>query len=264
MNMTRASTVYGPVNSWRFGRSLGIDPILEVSTCSFNCIYCQLGAIQRIIGERREFVPAQWIADDLRPVNWDEVDVVTISGSGEPTLASNLGEIVAQLRAAADRPIHLLTNATLLGDPEVRRELAALDVVSCKLDAPDDATLTRINRPLAGISLDQIVTGIEQLRREYSGRLLLQIMLMPASMRRIEDWVPLIERVRPDEIHLNTPMRPYPAEWYLESRGDHESRFYQGKKTSLRVITREEARAAEQLLRERTGVRLVSVYREDT
>lgn len=258
---SRPSTVYGPVRSWRYGRSLGIDPILEVSTCSFNCIYCQLGDIQRKTAERRVYVPTELIEADLAGVNWAEVDVVTISGSGEPTLAANLGEIIAAIRQRTDKPIHILTNSTMLHIPEVRGQLQGLDVIACKLDAPNDAVLKRMNRPVAGITLEQIVAGIVALREEFNGRLALQIMFMPANVKDVEQWAPLIRRIRPDEIDLNTPRRPYPMEWYLASRGDHESKLYSGEKRTLKVISPEEAAWAERYLREATGVELISVYR---
>ena len=256
----RPSTIYGPVPSWRFGRSLGVDPILETSTCSFNCIYCQLGSILRLTDERRRFVCADQVRRDLAGVEWSDVDVVTISGSGEPTLAANLDEIVAAVREATDRPIHLLTNATLMERAEVRRQVAGVDVIACKLDAPDDAMLRLVNRPVAGITLERIVAVIVALREEFGGRLLLQVMLMPANIGQVERWAPLIERIRPHEIHLNTPRRPYPAEWRLESHGDHASEKFSGRNSRLRVISPQEAREAERALHERTGLPVVSVY----
>jgi wyosine [tRNA(Phe)-imidazoG37] synthetase (radical SAM superfamily) len=259
----RPSSVYGPVVSWRFGRSLGIDPIVETSTCSFNCVYCQLGSIQRVTMERRVYVPTEAVAADLAGVDWAGMDVVTFSGSGEPTLATNLGEIVALLRRVADKPLHMLTNATLFGLADVRRDACRLDVVACKLDAIDDATLARVNRPAPGIDLAGIVAGIERFRAEFRGKLLLQVMLMPSTVGQIERWAPLVARVRPDEIQLNTPRRPYPAQWYLQSRGDHEAKLGDCKKTPLRTITREEARQAEEALRRLTGIPVVSVYRDE-
>lgn len=258
----RPSTVYGPVRSWRYGRSLGIDPIVETSTCSFSCIYCQLGQIQRITAERRVYVPTADVAADLRGVNWDEVDIVTISGSGEPTLATNLGEIIAAIKACAPRPVLVLTNATLLHLPEVRRQVLQADIMECKLDAPTDDLLQIINRPAPGITVEQIVRGIRALKAEFSGRLTLQVMLMPLNIHKVELWIPLIEAIQPAEVHLNTPRRPFPMEWYRESRGDHESKYYSGEKRTLRVVTREEAEAAEALLRERTGVPIISVYHD--
>lgn len=258
----RPSTVYGPVLSWRYGRSLGIDPIVEVSTCSFNCIYCQLGAIQRITSERRVYVPTADVAADLRGVNWEEVDIVTVSGSGEPTLAANLDGILAALKQASAKPVLVLTNATMLHLPEVRRQVAAADIMECKLDAPTDEILQKINRPAPGVTLERIIQGIRALRAEFPGRLTLQVMLMPANIDQVERWVPLIESIQPAEVHLNTPRRPYPLHWYRESRGDHESKFYDGEKRSLRVITREQAAAAETLLRQRTGIPILSVYHD--
>jgi wyosine [tRNA(Phe)-imidazoG37] synthetase (radical SAM superfamily) len=259
---SRPSSVYGPVASWRFGRSLGIDPIVEMSTCSFNCIYCQLGSIQRVTMERRVYVPTEAVAKDLASVDWAGVDVVTFSGSGEPTLATNLGEIVDLLRQATDKPLHMLTNATLFGLADVRRDACRLDVVACKLDATDDATLARVNRPAPGIDLESIVSGIERFRAEFGGKLLLQVMLMPSNVGQVERWAPLVARVRPDEIHLNTPLRPYPAQWHLESRGSHDAKGVDWKTTPLRTITREEARGAEEALRRLTGIPVVSVYRD--
>ena len=258
----RPSTVYGPVVSWRYGRSLGIDPIVETSTCSFSCIYCQLGQIQRVTAERRVFVPTAGVEADLAAVNWNEVDVVAISGSGEPTLAANLDEIIAAIERAASRPVLILTNATLFHLPEVRRQVAGAGIIECKLDAPTDELLRRINRPAPGITLARIVEGIRALKAEFAGRLTLQVMLLPANVGRIEEWAALIQSIGPAEVHLNTPRRPYPLEWYLESRGDHESRQYSGPKRTLKGITPEQAAWTEKILRERTGVELVSVYHD--
>jgi wyosine [tRNA(Phe)-imidazoG37] synthetase (radical SAM superfamily) len=258
----RPSTVYGPVRSWRYGNSLGIDPIVEISTCSFSCIYCQLGAIQRITAERRVYVPTAEVEADLAAVNWDAVDIVTISGSGEPTLAANLGEMIAAIKRFTDKPVLVLSNSTLLHLPEVRQQVLDADIVECKLDAPTDELLRMINRPAEGVTLEKIIEGIIALRAEFTGRLTLQVMLMPMNIKQVEFWIPIIQAIQPAEVHLNTPRRPFPMEWYRESRGDHESKFFSGAKRMLRVVTREEAQAAEDLLREHTGVSISSVYHD--
>ncbi|MFH0794058.1 MAG: radical SAM protein, partial [bacterium] len=170
----RVSSVYGPVNSWRFGRSLGIDLICETSVCSFNCIYCQLGDIQIVTNERRLFVPTAQIIRDLDNVSWSEVDIITFSGSGEPTLATNLGEVARHLKRYG-KPLMVLTNSTHFHNPEVRRDLAELDIVDAKLDAASDEMLQRYNRPAPGHTIRSIVEGIQLLRKEFRGRLSLQI-----------------------------------------------------------------------------------------
>ena len=191
------------------------------------------------------------------------MDVVTLSGSGEPTLAANLAEIIAAVRSFTARPLHILTNATLLNLAEVRHQAIGVDVIACKLDAPDEATLRRINRPVPGVTVEQIVEGIVALRKDFSGRLALQIMLLPGSLKDLPAWIPLIRRIRPDEIQLNTPRRPHPAKWQIASRGDHEAKELTGAMKTLKVITHEEARRAADFLRAEAGSDIISVYRSE-
>src|SRR5947209_19916192 len=94
LDMNEVSTVYGPVNSWRVGRSLGVDLLAVNSVCSFRCVYCQLGRINVHTDERRVYVPTLKVLADLRASAWLEADVVTLSGSGEPTPAAHMGWVV--------------------------------------------------------------------------------------------------------------------------------------------------------------------------
>ncbi|WP_066423745.1 radical SAM protein [Anabaena sp. 4-3] len=219
----RSSFVYGPVKSWRFGRSLGIDPIGAVSTCSFNCVYCQLGVIQDYTTQRQIFVPTSDILSDLQALSTDEqIDVITLSGSGEPTLALNLAEILAIAKQEIKRPTVVLTNSTLLGDRMVRRALQLADIVAVKLDAISSNQLQRINQPTETINLPHILAGIEQFRGEYSGQLAIQTMLLsPWTTEMIEDYIQLLQRLHPDEIQLNVPARPRVLVRQLDARGNH-------------------------------------------
>ena len=256
------STVYGPVPSWRYGQSLGIDPILETSTCSFNCIYCQLGNINRHIADQDVFVATEQILHDLKPVEWDQVDIVAVSGSGEPTLALNIGEIIDHIKDRYHKPVLVLTNSVHLRDASTRNRVRRADVVECKLDAPNDEILRVINRPVEGVTVESIVRGIEALRdEEFTGKLTLQCMLMPVNIKSVPELAQLIKRIGPDEIHLNTPKRPYPRQWYLESRGDHLGKV-DVPKTPLKTISEEEAEEAERIIKERNpGIKIHSVYR---
>ncbi len=284
--MSEVSPVYGPVRSWRFGRSLGIDPIGAVSTCSFNCIYCQLGDIQVVTNERRVYVPTERLETALRNVKWDEVDVVTFSGSGEPTLATNLGEMIAlvkkcalhkwspkagtgtaSLRSASSQspvseiPVHILTNATLFHLPEVRAAVAGADVIACKLDAASDAMLQKFNRPAPGITVESIIEGILKLKAEYKGKLEIQTMFMPMNKGELEGLAALIRRIQPAEVQLNTPKRAYPLEWHVETRGEHEKKEFEWPTRKLSVITPEQAAEIETYLRKETDTPITSVYR---
>ncbi len=268
-NSTRSiSSVYGPVDSWRVGKSLGIDLIMDPSTCSFNCTYCQLGFIQKITKERNLFLPTTKIISDFKASAWKESDVITFSGSGEPTLALNLGEVIKEIKKITDKPIGILTNATLFNDPTVRKDVLEVDVVSVKLDAPDDETLQAINRPATGVNLDVILSGIKKLKEDIVKAcrgiplLQIQIMFMPQNKNKIEDLAKLLNKIKPDEVALNTPTRPYPSGWDIITRGAHgeDAKKIKYPTKPLKQLTDEEAKQIEQRLKELTGLKIISVY----
>lgn len=216
------SSVYGPVHSWRYGRSLGIDPIGQVSTCSFDCVYCQLGAIERVTSDRAIFVPTDRILQDLQAFSPWDVDIITLSGSGEPTLALNLEDIITKIQTLTHKPVAVLTNGTLLRDAGVRHALASADKVSLKIDAVSPDQLRRVNRPAPDIELDEILAAAQQFRSEFSGELAIQtMMLMPWDELTRSQYIRWIQAIAPDEIQLNTPSRPKPLQHELEARGNH-------------------------------------------
>lgn len=216
------AAVYGPVQSWRFGRSLGIDPIGAVSTCSFNCVYCQLGAIQQMSDRRQVFVPTAQIRQELQSFAPDAIDTVTLSGSGEPTLAANLGEILTTAKAILPKSIGVLTNGSLLTDRTVREELAIADWIAIKVDAISADALRRINQPVSHLDLAAMWTAFQQFRQQYSGHLAIQTMLLSQwSDRDQATYIQRLQALKPDEIQLNTPTRPKPLTHQLDARGNH-------------------------------------------
>ena len=221
---SRFASVYGPVKSWRYGRSLGIDPIGSVSVCSFNCVYCQLGEIEKITSDRSVFIPTEQIRQDLEAfAPWD-VDVITLSGSGEPTLAANLGEILASVKEMTHRDTLVLTNGTLLSNPAVQQDLALADRVSVKIDAVSADQLRRVNRAASGIELPAIWAGIEQFALEYGGTLGIQTMILAKwDAEAKAKFIAWMQSLMPDEIQLNTPKRPKPIKRQIDGRGNHSS-----------------------------------------
>lgn len=218
----RFASVYGPVISWRYGKSLGIDPIGMVSTCSFNCVYCQLGKIQKHTSHRQIFVPTADIICDLQSItSWEDINVVTLSGSGEPTLALNLAEILIAVKKLTNKPTVVLTNSTLLGDYTVRSALKLADIVAVKLDAISANQLQRVNQPIATIDLPEILAGIEQFRLEYSGYLAVQTMVLsPWKPEILANYIQFLQQLKPDEVQLNTPSRPRVLVRQLDARGN--------------------------------------------
>lgn len=214
--------VYGPVHSWRLGRSLGIDPIGPISSCSFDCAYCQLGQILFHSPQRQLWIPTQQILQALQQFPLDCADVITLSGSGEPTLALNLREILEGIADLTDLPKAVLTNGSLLWRPEVRDALEPAQIVAVKLDGITSDQVRRVNRPATGIELPRILAGIAQFRHDYSGRLAIQTMLLaPWSLEAQQEYIRVIRRLQPDEIQLNLPTRPRPLQFQHSARGDH-------------------------------------------
>lgn len=203
------SIIYGPVPSWRLGRSMGIDLVsTEGKTCSFDCVYCQLGKTVHRVNRRREFVSLEKLAAELTQVDGTGIDYITFSGVAEPTLASNLGEAIDLAKTMFDLPIAVLTNSSMMFRADVRSELAHADVVVAKLDAPNEHLFCTINRPVDGISFEQTLGGIRQFRRELSGVLALQMMFIEANRNSAPALAALAAEISPDEVQLNTPLRP--------------------------------------------------------
>jgi wyosine [tRNA(Phe)-imidazoG37] synthetase (radical SAM superfamily) len=210
MKPQRQHHVFGPVPSRRLGRSLGVD-LVPFKTCSYDCIYCQLGHTTCQTVERKEWVPMDAVLDELKLKLTCRPDYITLSGSGEPTLHSRLGEIIGHIQAMTKIPVALLTNGSLLWQKEVREEAALADVVMPSLDAGDDLLFQAVNRPHPEITFERLVSGLEQFRREFTGQYWLEVMLLaghtalPAHVRKIAGWV---RRIRPDRVQLNTATRP--------------------------------------------------------
>ena len=202
--------VFGPVVSRRIGRSLGVD-VLPPKTCTYDCIYCQLGRTTRQTAERGEFVPLEDVVAEVRRKLAEDraIDYITLVGSGEPTLYSRLGDFIAQVKAMTDVPVAVITNGSLLWRPEVRAELLQADLVIPSLDAADAEMFQEVNRPDCAITFDRMVEGLVAFRNEFAGQLWLEVLLMAGvtddQVARIRD---LAGRIRPNRIQLNTAVRP--------------------------------------------------------
>lgn len=257
MTSLTPNSIYGPVKSWRLGWSLGVDVLCIDSICSFECVYCQLGKIHQVTVERGVFVSTKKVLTDLKKSDWQKADVITFSGSGEPTLAANLGEIIGKIKDLTRKPIVILTNSTLLHDPQVRKELQHADKIFCKLDAWSDDTLRRFDRPETSISLEKIITGIHHLRHEFDGFLAIQTMILrPMNEFEIEELADIYNLIKPDEVQLNLPTRPVPREYFLDTRGN-EVEFNQSF-TQLKTISKSELEKIRRRLSELTHLPIIT------
>ncbi len=206
--------VYGPVSSWRLGRSLGVDLICQEKgkACSLDCIYCSLGKTTELTTKRRVFVPTEWIARELREVMKEiEADVVTFSGTGEPTLALNLSKVIKVAKEISGLPTAVLTNSSLMTREDVRRGLAQADIVIGELDAPNEEIFKRINRPYEGIHLADTIEGMKKFREGFKGKFSLEVMFVPENKDFSKEIAAIARTIKPDEVQINTPLRHSPV-----------------------------------------------------
>jgi wyosine [tRNA(Phe)-imidazoG37] synthetase (radical SAM superfamily) len=207
--MVANSIIYGPVPSWRLGRSLGIDLLsTQGKTCSFDCVYCQLGMTVHPEVERKDFVSLDRLAQELKAVEGIAADYATFSGMGEPSLASNLGQAIGLVKKTLGIPVAVLTNSSLMPREDVRRELALADVVVAKVDAPTEELFGKINRPLGSQTLAEILKALQLFREEYHGKLAIQMMFIGANKGCAADMAKIARPLSPDEVQINTPLRP--------------------------------------------------------
>lgn len=207
------SRIFGPVPSRRLGRSLGVD-VVPYKTCTFDCIYCECGATTDLTCKRREFFPIEEIIDELNDSLagiTDPPDVITLSGAGEPTLYSRLGELTDTIKKMSGIPVAVITNSSLLFMPEVRDELGRADVVLPSLDSALPGPFSRMNRPHPEITLDRMIEGLGAFLDGYDGKVLFEILLIEGYNTSDEDLEALaafIKKHRVDSIQLNTAVRP--------------------------------------------------------
>lgn len=209
--------VYGPVSSWRYGKSLGINLLGKTKRiCTFSCIYCELGPFSTKESkdlykiERDIFVNTEIVLSEFKKFLNSHFDVITFSGAGEPTLAKNIREVSQRIKEIKpDKPIILLTNSSLLYLDEVRKDILNFDIIDAKIDAISEEIFKKINRPINGITIEKILVGIRKLKEEFKGKLHIQIMVTQINLKEIDKIANFVNEIQPDEVHLNTPTR-YP------------------------------------------------------
>ena len=207
------ANVFGPVPSRRLGRSLGID-LVPFKTCTYDCIYCQLGRTTDKTIQRKEWIPLKGVIDELKGRLSCNPDYITLSGSGEPTLYSRIDELIGEIKEFTEVPIAVLTNGSLLWRKEVRYALRAADLVIPSLDAGSSMFFAYINRPYRDITFEKLLAGLIKFRQEYPGQYWLEIFLLGGvntTELEIKRLSQCIKKISPDRVQLNTVTRP-PAE----------------------------------------------------
>jgi wyosine [tRNA(Phe)-imidazoG37] synthetase (radical SAM superfamily) len=217
--------IFGPVPSRRLGFSLGVDTI-PFKTCSLDCIYCQLGRTTNKTIQRKEYIAADDILREIEKVLREEkrIDYVTFSGSGEPTLNSEIRRMISRIKDMTSIPVAVLTNGTLLYQPRMREDLMRADLVIPSLDAVTQEIFEVVNRPHPSLKIDEVITGIDTFSQKFNGKVWLEIMVVKGindSPEKIEKTAKVVKEMNLEKIQLNTVVRP-PAEEFARPLSKEE------------------------------------------
>jgi wyosine [tRNA(Phe)-imidazoG37] synthetase (radical SAM superfamily) len=212
--------LFGPVPSRRLGFSLGVD-LVPFKTCSYDCVYCQLGRTTDKTTNRKEYLPLKQIIEELRLKLREDVriDYITLSGSGEPTLYSKLDELIFEIKRLSAKPLAVLTNGSLLWKNAVSTALKKADLVIPSLDAGNANMFRYVNRPCGDLSFEKVVDGIIRFSHEYSGELWLEVFLLggvTAIASEVLSMNSITKKMKIHKIQLNTVKRP-PAESFASA-----------------------------------------------
>jgi wyosine [tRNA(Phe)-imidazoG37] synthetase (radical SAM superfamily) len=215
MSGNRFQYVYGPVPSRRLGRSLGID-LVPFKTCTYDCVYCQLGRTTKRTIKRKEYISVEKILIELkRKLSAGDIpDYISLAGSGEPTLNSGIGDLIVKIKDLTDIPVAVLTNGSLLWMREVQDALLAADLILPSLDAGDQNLFRYVNRPHRSIWFALMVEGMATFTAHFKGEVWLEVFLLAevtGIQPEVERIAAFVKRIGPARVQLNTVTRP-PAE----------------------------------------------------
>lgn len=184
---------------------------MPFKTCTYDCIYCQLGRTTNKTTQREAWIPPEIVIDQLKSKLHTKPDYITLSGSGEPTLFSQVGEVICKIKEITDIPVAVLTNGSLLWLPEVRNSLMAAGLVLPSLDAGSDQLFRYVNRPHRDIPFNRMLEGLIEFRDEYAGRYWLEVFLL-GGVTTVEAQINMlahcIKLICPDKVQINTVTRP--------------------------------------------------------
>jgi len=219
---------------------VGVD-LVPPKVCTYDCVYCQVGKTTKKTLRRKEYVPTAEVLEEVRDfllTGDPSIDHFSLSGSGEPTLHSQIGSIIQGVKAMSPIPVAVLTNGSLLHFERVRGDLRHADIVLPSLDAVSREVFVRINRPHRGISVEKVIEGLVEFRKVYQGQIWLEILFCKGINDTEDELLQMkraIDRIEPDRIHINTVIRPPTEPWAAALNSGEMERIqgFFGEKASI-------------------------------
>lgn len=225
---------FGPIPSRRLGKSLGVNNITSPKVCTYSCVYCQVGLTHQFSVKRQAFYDPSVIYREVKQHlqkldKKDSPDYLTFVSNGEPTLDINLGKSISLLKSL-HIPVAVITNASLLSDPQVRADLKYADWVSVKVDTGDERIWKKINRPYPAIQFEKHIQGIFDFSKEFTGQLVTETMLVSAlndTEELLTQTAKLVSLIQPAKAYISIPTRPPAIKTVVSPDGDIINKAYQ-------------------------------------
>jgi wyosine [tRNA(Phe)-imidazoG37] synthetase (radical SAM superfamily) len=214
--------IFGPVPSRRLGLSLGVD-LLSFKTCTLDCAYCECGATTNKTTQRKEYVSTADIKAELAEIleQSPKLDYITFAGSGEPCLASNLGEVISYVKENwPTYKIAILTNATLIYDKTIQKEIALADLIVPSIDAVSQDVFEKINLPDTKLEIEKIISGLIEFSKKFEGDIWAEVFVVPGindtniELSKIKD---VLQKINPKKVQLNSLDRPGTQSWVTKA-----------------------------------------------
>lgn len=200
--------------------SLGVS-LIPHKTCSFDCVYCQLGKTLNTTNERKEYLNIGEVLGELKEAlrnlpSGIKLDYITFSGFGEPTLNVNIERMIKEIRAVSNVSLALITNSASLVEEKVRKEVLGVDLIVPSLDAVTQDIFEKIDRPACGIKIEDVIKGLIELRREFKGKIYIEIMFIKDindSFDYALRFKKAVDQINPDRLQINIPVRSVVERW---------------------------------------------------
>ena len=216
VSVEKNNIIFGPINSRRFGMSLGIDLSPSHKQCNFDCLYCELAPMATVDAQTRT-ISVEEIINALKPHLNANLDVITLTANGEPTLYPRMNQLIEEIdKIKGKTETLILTNSATLMDTNVFDSLLKLDQVKLSLDAVSPDVFKKIDRPHESIKVEDIVESVVAFSKAYKGKLFIEILFVhelndtPAEVKKLND---VLLSINAQRIDLGTIDRPpaYPV-----------------------------------------------------
>lgn len=208
--------VFGPVPSRRLGISLGVD-LVTPKSCNMNCVFCECGATKKLTLKRERFKNPEEIKEEIGKVLENITpDYITFSGSGEPTLSKDIGEIISWIKKHTNVKVCVITNGLLLNDGKVIEEIKEADLIIPTLNSIDNMIFKKINRPSAEVDVSQLMGGLRNLSEKYLGNIFIETFIIEGlndSDEHTEKMAKFLKNLKFTKLQLNSLDRPGTEKW---------------------------------------------------